>query len=175
MQPTHNSKAPGYNPWKLYKVMSWFLKPLLSKRNLCRYAAFRLALTVLNVLVIIIAVCFLVVFIMLDVAPGMVAKLRKTWADRKNQKERTEKKKKLALEKKERKAKGLKDEDKQLSIYAQFKLFSFIKRCLVSAQAARFFNPRATDAVGGCTSLIQLTHSVKRLVRPFLNLFLTFS
>jgi hypothetical protein len=30
MQPTHTSKAPGYNPWKLYKVMSWFLKPLLS-------------------------------------------------------------------------------------------------------------------------------------------------
>jgi hypothetical protein len=30
MQPTHNSKAPGYNPWKLYKVMSWSLKPLLS-------------------------------------------------------------------------------------------------------------------------------------------------
>jgi hypothetical protein len=30
MQPTHNSKAPSYNPWKLYKVMSWFLKPLLS-------------------------------------------------------------------------------------------------------------------------------------------------
>jgi hypothetical protein len=30
MQPSHNSKAPGYNchnPWKLYKVMSWFLKP----------------------------------------------------------------------------------------------------------------------------------------------------
>jgi hypothetical protein len=30
IQPTHNSKAPGYNPWKLYEVMSWFLKPLLS-------------------------------------------------------------------------------------------------------------------------------------------------
>jgi hypothetical protein len=39
MQPTHNSKAPGYNPWKLYKVMSWFLKPLLFKRNLQRYSA----------------------------------------------------------------------------------------------------------------------------------------
>jgi hypothetical protein len=21
MQPTHNSKTPGYNPWKLYNVM----------------------------------------------------------------------------------------------------------------------------------------------------------
>jgi hypothetical protein len=30
MQPTHNSKPPGYNPCKLYKVMSWFLNPLLS-------------------------------------------------------------------------------------------------------------------------------------------------
>ena len=32
MQPTHNSKPPGYNPWKLYKEMSWFLKPLHSSK-----------------------------------------------------------------------------------------------------------------------------------------------
>jgi hypothetical protein len=36
MQPSHNSKAPGYNPWKLYKVVSWFLKPLLSNAT-CTY------------------------------------------------------------------------------------------------------------------------------------------
>jgi hypothetical protein len=24
------SKAPGYNPWKLYKVMLWFLKRLVT-------------------------------------------------------------------------------------------------------------------------------------------------
>jgi hypothetical protein len=35
IQPTHNSKAPGYNPWKLYEVMSWFLKPLLFTNATC--------------------------------------------------------------------------------------------------------------------------------------------
>jgi hypothetical protein len=30
MQPTHNSRAHGHNPWKLHKVMSWFLKRLVT-------------------------------------------------------------------------------------------------------------------------------------------------
>jgi hypothetical protein len=35
MQPTHNSRAPGYNPWKLYTVVSWFLKRPVTTLGSC--------------------------------------------------------------------------------------------------------------------------------------------
>ena len=106
---------------------------------------FRLALTIINIIVVIFAVIFLTMFIVVDVMPGVLVKIKKFWSDRKNAKERKERKKKVAAEKKARKARG--EKENKLSLYAQIKIFSFIKRALVSAQAAKFFNPHATDAV----------------------------
>jgi len=109
---------------------------------------FRLALTIINVVVILGAVVFLIVFVALDIAPDKVKKLRKWWGERHMRKKKMELRKSESLRKKERKARGEEEvADKPLGMYAQVAIFDFIKRAMVSRQAAKFFNPRATDAV----------------------------
>ena len=110
---------------------------------------FRLALTILNVIFIISVVCLLLIFILLDVAPGAILKLEKFFRNRKNRAERKKFRRKRTLKMAERKVSGEIGEPlvNPLSIYSQVVIFAFIKRVLVSHQAAKFFTPRAAAAV----------------------------
>lgn len=110
-------------------------------------STFRTALQIINIIVIIASVCAMTVFIVVDIMPGKLSQLKKYFATRKERKVKAEKKKKLAKEKKARKARGEEEKMKPLSIFAQVKLFNFVKRTMVSAQAAIFFNPRTTHAM----------------------------
>jgi len=109
--------------------------------------SFRTALIVANVIVILFALIALGVFIMLDIAPQNIQKLKTFMKDREARKASAERKKLRNKREKELKKQGLKLEDQPLSIIAQMKIMRFVRNALVTRQGYRFLNARAVSSL----------------------------